>query len=312
MLKIRLNFGKVIAIAICLTGSMTIFAQDIIYRNNGVDVQAVVLLVGTDYVHYKRFDNQNGPTYRLRTSEISMIRYEDGSRDVFDGVSPSIEGRQQAPVNQRNYNRNNYGYSRQSRQQYPPPRNIYDSQDEISTNTFRFAVDAGFSYRIAKAYSELDGLARDFFNKTRAGFVYGGDIHGFFPIGLGIGAKFTGHHYTRTEMGLKYQVNTYYLAPSFMWRTFTQNLDVFYYGFSVGYVHFNEKLSYASDMQLFDKGGIGTTFDLGYDIRLKGKTFAGFKLTFTTGNIFLDIKDSSGNDLVESLAAIDLSVGFRF
>jgi len=41
------------------------FAQDIIYRNNGDDIEAIVVIVGTDYVHYKRFDNQNGPTYRI-------------------------------------------------------------------------------------------------------------------------------------------------------------------------------------------------------------------------------------------------------
>ena len=311
MKKIRLNLGKVVAMAICLTGSMTMLAQDIIYRNNGDDIEVVVVIVGTDYVHYKRFDNQNGPTYRMRTSEISMIRYEDGSRDVFDDVSPSVEGRQQAPVNQRNYNRNNYGYSQR---QMPASRYSYDSQDqyELPTNKFRFAVDAGFSYRIAKISSELEGLARDFVRKMRSGLVYNTDFHGFFPNGLGIGAKFTGHYYARTEAGLKYQVNTYYFAPSMMWRGFTPNSDVFYYGLSAGYVQLNEKQSYAGNFSSLKKGGIGTTFDVGYDIRLKGNTFVGFKLTYTTGNIVLDGKDSSGKDIVESLAAIDLSVGFRF
>ena len=300
---------KVVAMAICLAGSMTMFAQDIIYRKNGADIQAIVSEVGIEYVRFKRFDNQNGPTYRLSKSEISMIRYEDGSRDVFDDVSPSIGSRQQAPVNQRNSDRNNYGYSRQ---QLPASRNTYDNRDDIPTSKFRFAVDVGFSYRIARTASDLDALQKDFVNKMRAGFLYGGDFHGFFPFGMGLGAKYTGHYYSRTEMGLKNQVNTYYIAPSLMWRTFNRKMDVIYYSFSFGYVNFSDKWSYNGISESFSNGGVGSTFDFGYDIRLSGNTFIGFKLTYTAGSVDWNVKDSSGNNLVESLAAIDLSVGFRF
>ena len=120
MLKIRMNLRKVIAMVICLAGSMTMFAQDIIIRKNGAEIPAIVQEVGIDDIRYKKFDYQNGPIYRMRTSDISMIIYEDGSQDVFDDVSPSNEERQQTAVYQRNYQRNyyrnNYGYS----QQKPP------------------------------------------------------------------------------------------------------------------------------------------------------------------------------------------------
>ena len=309
MLKIRLNLRRVVAVAICLAGSMTMFAQDIIIRNNGAEIQAIVSEVGVDYIRYKRFDNQTGPTYRLNKSEISMIRYEDGSRDVFGNVSRSNEGRQQAPTYQRNYDRNNYGYSRQ---QPPVSENSYDNQYDIPAKPFRFAVDVGFSYRIAKASKDLDALERSFINKMRAGFLYGADFHGFFTTGFGLGAKFTGHYYSRTEMGFKDQVSTYYIAPSLMWRAFNRKMDVVYYSFSLGYVNFNDKWSYNGLSESYSNGGLGTTFDFGYDLRLNRNNFLGFKLTYTNGNIELDIKNSSGNNFVESLAAIDLSVGFRF
>jgi len=296
-------------VAICLIGSMTMFAQDIIFRKNGAEIQAIVRVVGTDYIMYKRFDNQNGPTYRLYNSEISMIRYEDGSREVFDDMPPSNAGRQQAPVSQRNYDRNNYGYSRQ---QPPVSGNSYDNRYDIPTKPFRIALDAGFSYRIAKASKDLDALERSFVNKMRAGFLYGADFHGFFPNGFGLGAKFTGHYYSRTEMGLKDQVNTYYIAPSLMWRAFNRRSDIIYYGFSFGYVNFNEKASYSGLSESYSNGGLGTTFDFGYDIRLSGNTFLGFKLTYTNGTVDLKMSNTTGADIVESLAAIDLSVGIRF
>ena len=61
----------------------TVFAQDIITLKNGDDIQALVQEIGTDEVKYKKFDNPNGPNYTLKKSEIFMIRYENGSKDVF-------------------------------------------------------------------------------------------------------------------------------------------------------------------------------------------------------------------------------------
>jgi len=104
MLIIRLYLKKVIAAAICLAGSVTMFAQDIITMKNGAEIRAVVFETGIDYVRYKRFDSQNSPTYRLRKSEISMIRYEDGSRDVFSSYRSYSK-------NNKFHSRNNYfGY----------------------------------------------------------------------------------------------------------------------------------------------------------------------------------------------------------
>ena len=81
---------KMVAIAICLASCVTMFAQDIIILKNGNDIQAVVQEIGTDDVKYKRFDNPNGPNYTLKKSEIFMIRYENGSKDVFDEIVTNV------------------------------------------------------------------------------------------------------------------------------------------------------------------------------------------------------------------------------
>jgi uncharacterized protein YcfL len=59
------------------------FSQDIITKKTAEDIEANVLEVTTSEVKYKRFDNPNGPTFALLKSEILMIRYENGSKDVF-------------------------------------------------------------------------------------------------------------------------------------------------------------------------------------------------------------------------------------
>jgi hypothetical protein len=56
---------------------------DIIMKKNGDEIMARVTEVGITEVKYKRFENENGPTYTLLKSEIFMITYENGGKDVF-------------------------------------------------------------------------------------------------------------------------------------------------------------------------------------------------------------------------------------
>ena len=84
MLK-KTIFRSVIAVAIFLTSSATVFAQDVITLNNGVDIKVVVEEVRMNDIRYKRFDNLNGPVYTLPKSEIFRIVYENGTMDVFSG-----------------------------------------------------------------------------------------------------------------------------------------------------------------------------------------------------------------------------------
>ena len=85
MKKMFLSFGLLLVVSITST-----FAQDIIILKNGNDIQAIVLEIGADDVKYKKFDNPNGPSYTLRKSEIFTIRYENGSKDVFNEVVAPI------------------------------------------------------------------------------------------------------------------------------------------------------------------------------------------------------------------------------
>ena len=65
-------------------------SQDIIFLKNGDEIQAVVSEIGTDDVKYKKIDNSNGPSYTLKKSEVFMIRYANGSKDVFNEATPVV------------------------------------------------------------------------------------------------------------------------------------------------------------------------------------------------------------------------------
>jgi len=62
---------------------MSAYTQDIITLKNGTDIQALVQDIGEFDVKYKKFDNPNGPSYSLKKSEIFMIKYANGSKEVF-------------------------------------------------------------------------------------------------------------------------------------------------------------------------------------------------------------------------------------
>ena len=60
------------------------YSQDLITKRNSEDIQAKVIEVTTTEIKYKKFDNQNGPTFTLLKSDVLMIRYENGSKDIIN------------------------------------------------------------------------------------------------------------------------------------------------------------------------------------------------------------------------------------
>ncbi len=76
---------KVLFILIATIAYNTIsFAQDVITKRNGTDIISKVLEVTATEVKYKAIDNLEGPTFTALKSEILMIRYSNGSKDVFE------------------------------------------------------------------------------------------------------------------------------------------------------------------------------------------------------------------------------------
>lgn len=61
-----------------------IIAQDIIVLRNGNEIQAKVLEIRQTEVSYKNWTNIDGPTYTKNKADIFMIKYSNGSKDVFE------------------------------------------------------------------------------------------------------------------------------------------------------------------------------------------------------------------------------------
>jgi hypothetical protein len=74
---------KVSIFILMLMGCVSITnAQDVILKTNGDEVNVKVQEVGSDAVKYKKADG-SGPVYTIPKSEVFMITYESGDKDVF-------------------------------------------------------------------------------------------------------------------------------------------------------------------------------------------------------------------------------------
>ena len=79
-------------VAVFFVNIVNTLAQDVITLKNGDEIQALVQEIGDVDIKYKKIENQQGPNYTLKKSEIFMIKYANGSKDVFtDQQNPYIE-----------------------------------------------------------------------------------------------------------------------------------------------------------------------------------------------------------------------------
>ncbi|UOQ72894.1 hypothetical protein [Hymenobacter cellulosilyticus] len=62
-------------------------AQDVLTKQNGEEVQVKVLEITPTEVHYKRFDYLDGPLIIVRKSDVFMIRYANGTKELFGASS---------------------------------------------------------------------------------------------------------------------------------------------------------------------------------------------------------------------------------
>jgi len=81
---------KTLLITIFIVIELHVFSQDIIYVKDGTEVKAKIIEITDEFVKYKRFEQQEGPLRSLQISEVFMVIYENGTREVFKGGGKDI------------------------------------------------------------------------------------------------------------------------------------------------------------------------------------------------------------------------------
>ena len=76
---------RICLVAILSIVTLSLHAQDKIYKKDGGVISAKVKSVGSTMVIYKRFDNPDGPEYTILKKDVNQIKYENGTTDNFKG-----------------------------------------------------------------------------------------------------------------------------------------------------------------------------------------------------------------------------------
>jgi len=73
----------ILLVAAVMTAT-SLSAQDLITKKDGTDIQAKILEVNKTELKYKRWDNQDGPTFTIDKSDVLLVRYQNGTNEVFN------------------------------------------------------------------------------------------------------------------------------------------------------------------------------------------------------------------------------------
>jgi hypothetical protein len=68
-------------------GILSANAQDVITLRNGNEIKAKVTEITSSEIKYKRFENLEGPTVVMEKSEVFVINYENGTREVINAMT---------------------------------------------------------------------------------------------------------------------------------------------------------------------------------------------------------------------------------
>ena len=139
-------------------------AQDIIFKTNGDEVQAKVLEVAPDEIKYKMFNFQDGPTYILKKTDVFMIKYSNGHKDVFSNTNSNTN-----PVKKEDAVAHEYVNGGESQQQQTQQQEQYNFKVvNISNPNFKvmhneiIKTNSSNKDQIAKLVSSLeDAILKD-------------------------------------------------------------------------------------------------------------------------------------------------------
>ena len=76
----------------------TLHAQDVIVLCDATEIESKVLEIRENSIAYKKWDNQEGPVYYLSSDKVFFIKYANGTKDIFNTISPNTPSVKQVSV----------------------------------------------------------------------------------------------------------------------------------------------------------------------------------------------------------------------
>lgn len=187
MFSIIKNHRVVINISLIIVFGSLFFqsnAQDVITLQNGNEIQAKVIEVATSEIKYKLFANLEGPVYVLPKSQIFIIKYESGVKEVFPLDNQPAANPSPAPAPTYQQNPQSTTYTPKPVAPKPDINHRLAKRHYISINPLGLGLPYG-------NYASTD-TSKGAYNSGFATFGYSGNIEFAYFIhqNIGIGAQF--------------------------------------------------------------------------------------------------------------------------
>lgn len=84
---------RLFLVLVSVASTLSTFAQDVIVKRDGEEIQCKILEVSTNKVKFKQWKNQNGPTFVEKKTDILMLKYENGQKEVISYSGPVGEAK---------------------------------------------------------------------------------------------------------------------------------------------------------------------------------------------------------------------------
>lgn len=88
-------------IVLLLWFSVSAFAQDYIFFRNGDELRVKVQEISPTEIKYKKYSNQQGPTYSVPKKDVEAIQYENGDKETFNSTPATRQGTTQRQPNRK-------------------------------------------------------------------------------------------------------------------------------------------------------------------------------------------------------------------
>jgi len=82
---------KTLVSLLLVTSALLTYAQDVITTRTGEEIQSKVLKISDSEVEYKKWNNQDGPTFVMGVDKVFMVKYQNGEKQVFGGNATANE-----------------------------------------------------------------------------------------------------------------------------------------------------------------------------------------------------------------------------
>jgi len=187
---------------------------------------------------------------------------------------------------------------------------------------WRYGLQAGYSYRVAKVSDQLPSQYRDYIKKLKSGYVIGGDIHYFTSEILGFGLKYNFNKAKNNlDTDLKDDITLHYIGASLLNRLILTNpKNSILFGVNLGYQSYRDKSVILSENLDITGKNLGAGLELGFDHKISPACALNLgvavqvatlnKITVDDGFMKETIELEKEN--LESLTRIEFTIGLKF